>query len=107
MFIFLHKYKEISVRCGTSNGNDTRVQSKEWDFQGTSPEKQGKGHLRDGSSLREFWKAKGQDIPTARDSGGHCNIVKEFYLANPKGGNFQSSRRQQESSEMPRTCPDF
>ena len=64
LLIFLHKYKEIPVYFGTSNGNDTRVQSKEWDFQGTSPEKQDKGQLWDGSSFREFLKAEGQGAPT-------------------------------------------
>lgn len=33
--------------------------------------------------------------------------MKEFCLANPRGGAFQNSRRQQGNSVMPRKCTDF
>lgn len=67
LFIFLHKYKETPVHPGTNNGNDTWVQSKEWDFERTSPEEQDKGQLSNGPSLREFLKAEGQGTPAARE----------------------------------------
>lgn len=89
MFISPHKYKEMPVSPGTDNGNDTRVQSKEWDFQGTSPEEQDKWQLWNESSLRGFLEAEGQDTSVVRNSGGRCDIVKEFCLANSRGVLFK------------------
>lgn len=55
-------------------------------FTGQSQKSELKGRCWNGASLGGFPDAEGQGAPAAGDPGGHSNIVKEFSLANPRGG---------------------
>lgn len=71
---------EMTQGCRAGNGT----------FKGqVQKSKINKWQLWNESSLRGFLEAEGQDTSVVRNSGGRCDIVKEFCLANSRGVLFK------------------